>query len=506
MTSAEDLYRPIKNVQMLGADERRPRRGPATSQGGARRQRRRCAFFIGLRDHGPAHGVAAAQVRLDHPRIPLHLGRSPLGDLLAIVEHGDAIGHLHDHSHVVLDQQDRHAQVGHERFQELHEGRRLALRHPCRRLVEQQQARLGPERARQLEAPLIAVRQVARDLVGVTPQAHALQQRLGALTELALDLTEARAAGEDIPEPEADARVHAHEHVLDRGHVGEEPDVLERAADPERRDLIGAEAAERDAAARHGAAVGRIQTREDVEQRRLAGSVGSNDRRDAAIEREVDVGDSGEPTEALGDPAGLEERHQRTGATVSGASGVDARAASSRWRRRTGRMPWGRKIIMSTRMIPKIMRSYFAGSSCVGRFARFHPSTVTPAFFSSLSQSDSPFRTWRFSTVTTVAPMIAPGIEPMPPRMTMARTPMDSRNVNDSGLMNTCLAENTTPITPAKEAPHAKESSLARTSGTPIACAASSSSRMASQARPMWESSRRRLTRTTTTTMASTRK
>ena len=119
---------------------------------------------------------------------------------------------------------------------------------------------------------------------------------------------------------------------------------------------------------------------------------------------------------------------------------------------------------------------------------------LTPAFFSSLSHSDSPLSTCRFRTVTTVAPTTAPGIEPMPPRITMASTPIDSRNVNDSGLMKTCLAENTTPITPANEAPQAKASSLARTSGTPMAWAASSSSRMASHARPMCESSSRRLT------------
>ena len=57
-------------------------------------------------------------------------------------------------------------------------------------------------------------------------------------------------------------------------------------------------------------------------------------------------------------------------------------------------------------------------------------------------------RTWRFSTVTTVAPRMAPGIEPMPPRMTMARTPIDSRKVKDSGLMKTCLAAKTRPSRP----------------------------------------------------------
>ncbi len=74
--------------------------------------------------------------------------------------------------------------------------------------------------------------------------------------------------------------------------------------------------------------------------------------------------------------------------------------------------------------------------------------------------------------MTTVAPRMAPGIEPMPPRMIIARTPIDSMNVNDSGLMKICLAEKSTPTAPAKEAPQAKARSFIRTRGTPIAWAA----------------------------------
>src|SRR5437879_12218415 len=81
-------------------------------------------------------------------------------------------------------------------------------------------------------------------------------------------------------------------------------------------------------------------------------------------------------------------------------------------------------------------------------------------------------------------------MEPIPPRITMARTPMDSRKVNDSGLMNTCLAENSTPMMPAKDAPQAKARSFIRTSGTPMARAASSSSRIASHIGRAWEAIR----------------
>ena len=88
----------------------------------------------------------------------------------------------------------------------------------------------------------------------------------------------------------------------------------------------------------------------------------------------------------------------------------------------------------------------------------------------------------------------------------MASTPIDSMKVKDSGLMKTCLAAKSTPTAPAKEAPQAKASSFMRTSGTPMACAAVWSSRIASHARPMCESSSRRLTRIVTPTIRSTRK
>ena len=51
---------------MLGGDERRLRRGPATSQGGARSQRRRWPFFIGLRRRA---GLLGASDLHQNPRV-----------------------------------------------------------------------------------------------------------------------------------------------------------------------------------------------------------------------------------------------------------------------------------------------------------------------------------------------------------------------------------------------------------------------------------------------------
>src|SRR5262245_39659906 len=45
-----------------------------------------------------------AEVGLDHARIGANLVGRALGDLLAHVEHGDAVGDVHDDAHVVLDQ------------------------------------------------------------------------------------------------------------------------------------------------------------------------------------------------------------------------------------------------------------------------------------------------------------------------------------------------------------------------------------------------------------------
>ena len=73
----------------------------------------------------------------------------------------------------------------------------------------------------------------------------------------------------------------------------------------------------------------------------------------------------------------------------------------------------------------------------------------------------------------------------MPPRTTIASTVNETMNVNWSGLTTvTSFAALNTPAMPAVDAPSAKASSLVVTVLMPLAAAASSSSRIASQARP----------------------
>src|SRR3954470_6199095 len=88
---------------------------------------------------------------------------------------------------------------------------------------------------------------------------------------------------------------------------------------------------------------------------------------------------------------------------------------------------------------------------------------------------------------------------PMPPSTTMASTITLSVRMKLSGLMKPWIAENMPPATPPNEAPIAKASSFMLRVLMPMERAASSSSRIASQARPMREFCRRRFTMITRT-------
>ena len=85
--------------------------------------------------------------------IALHLLGLAICDAAAEVEHGHPIGQAHDELHVVLDQQDRDAEL----LAYLHDCRGhapgLVGVHPRDRLVEQEERRLGAQRARKLDSP-----------------------------------------------------------------------------------------------------------------------------------------------------------------------------------------------------------------------------------------------------------------------------------------------------------------------------------------------------------------
>ena len=142
----------------------------------------------------------AAEVGGDHRRILLHFRRRSFGDLLAVVEHEHAVADAHHELHVVLDQQDRRA-VAADVGEEPLERRRLGRVHSRRGLVEREQLRLGRERAGDLEAALVAVREVPGERVGALRDADVVEELvralldrllLGARLRVAQDRAEAR--------------------------------------------------------------------------------------------------------------------------------------------------------------------------------------------------------------------------------------------------------------------------------------------------------------------------
>ena len=107
---------------------------------------------------------------------------------------------------------------------------------------------------------------------------------------------------------------------------------------------------------------------------------------------------------------------------------------------------------------------------------------------------------------SSVAPTSTPSTVPMPPSTMAASRNADSRNTYWSGVTETSTWALTAPATPARNAPPANANSLRPKTLTPIASAAFSSSRMATQPRPIRLLLSRTKTRMTNASSTSSRK
>src|SRR5581483_11139447 len=81
-----------------------------------------------------------------------------LGDLLAVIEHDHRVGNFVDHVELVLDQENGDAAIA-QAPDLVGEFQRLGGVHAGGRLIEQQQQRLGDERAGDLEPAGVGVGQ-----------------------------------------------------------------------------------------------------------------------------------------------------------------------------------------------------------------------------------------------------------------------------------------------------------------------------------------------------------
>src|SRR3989454_5696341 len=106
--------------------------------------------------------MAQPQVGAEHGLVLAHLVGPAVGDLAPVVEHDHAVGDVHDHAHVVLDQRDRRVELVVDVEDEAAHVFLLLDVHAGHRLVEQQQLPLGGPRPPQLPALLHPAPQPAR--------------------------------------------------------------------------------------------------------------------------------------------------------------------------------------------------------------------------------------------------------------------------------------------------------------------------------------------------------
>src|SRR5688572_4720017 len=272
----------------------------------------------------------------------------------------------------------------------------------------------------------------------------------------------------------------ADHHVLKNGEIGEEADVLESARNTGRSHMVRLEPGKLASGEAERTGVGGVDAGEDVEERGLARAIRADQAVDLACGNgKRDLVQSLNAAEALG--RALDE--QKAQATCS---------SSSRFLTAEGSSPAGRNSITSTSARPKSSMRITSGSTSMRPKRASCTGVTVQRRISGTKESSS-------------APRITPQTLPMPPSTTIDTTMIDSTSTKLSGEMKAWIAENMPPATPPKLAPMAKARSFRLRVSMPMARAATSSSRIASHARPTREFCRRRFTTTMPSATSSSR-
>src|SRR5882672_1825365 len=250
-----------------------------------------------------------SEIGVEHRLVLAHLLGRAVGDLAAVVQHDHAVGDVHDHAHVVLDERHRRAELAVHVEDEAAHVLFLLDVHAGHGLVEQQELRLGGQRPRQLHALLQAIGQRARRRLADGLDLQEVDDALdgGAVGQL---LGARGAPPERVGEDVAAHLEQAPRHdVVEHAHALEEGDVLEGARDAERRHVGRPQARAVGAGEADTALGGLVEAADDVEQRGLAGAVGADDGQDlAALDLEAHLVQRHQRAEAHADGLDLEQR------------------------------------------------------------------------------------------------------------------------------------------------------------------------------------------------------
>src|SRR6266542_4253569 len=180
---------------------------------------------------GAPSPCSMAKVGLDDLRVSTDRRRRALGDLLAVVQHHDALGDVHHDLHVVLDEEDGLAPPV-QSTDVLHHLPDHGGVHGGGGLVEQEQIGVGHERRREGEQLALAVREVSRGHGRVGGEADQLQERARPVGGLRLEPAQPGRAEEPGEEVLFLVLLEEDEQVLEHGEPREDAHELERPADP----------------------------------------------------------------------------------------------------------------------------------------------------------------------------------------------------------------------------------------------------------------------------------
>ncbi|MBS1147542.1 MAG: hypothetical protein H6R08_1718 [Proteobacteria bacterium] len=148
--------------------------------------------------------------------------------------------------------------------------------------------------------------------MGVLRDAHAFEQGMGARARISLLAARGGQAQHGADDTTRGTRVAPDQHILQRGHLGKQADVLEGARQPRLQHLMRLAPVEAGVIETNLAMVDRIQPGERVEQRGLARAVGPDEAVNfARVDLQRNVGQRLQAAKRLANAGNGQQRHKR---------------------------------------------------------------------------------------------------------------------------------------------------------------------------------------------------
>ncbi len=272
--------------------------------------------------------VVFAEIRFDYLWIFLDFGGRAFGDFYAVIQHRDVFTHRHHHTHRVFDEEDGEIETLMNLADQADQVDFLRGVHAGGGFVQEKQARLGGEGADNLQAALFSVGQRGGGGIAKAVEIEQSQQLIDAGGHGGFIGAEGASAHQGLKRRGGAVEIAGDPDVVEDAQASEKADVLKRAGDAERGDLVGAEAGELFSVEAKAARRRGVNAGDKIKEGGFARAVGADEAVEfAGGEREIHGVDCGESAEADGGLVELEE-----------GRGHQTRALP----KRTLNRPWGR--------------------------------------------------------------------------------------------------------------------------------------------------------------------